>query len=512
MKMRLTGHLLMLLVAVLLMACGEKVEESQTLGTIHFDPTGKKEALPDFSRGMLLLHSFEYQDAATAFRKAREKDPGFVMAYWGEAMTKNHTLWSEQYTDEAAAILQELAPTRAERLALAATPIERDFLEGVEILYGEGEKLERDKAYAAHMEQMHNTYPGNQEVAAFYALSLLGSVTERDVDVYEKSARIAQGILDENPQHPGALHYTIHSYDDPGHAHLALDVAYAYSNVAPDAGHALHMPSHIFIAMGMWDEVIRSNIAAYEAGNARVERLDLDHDARNYHALFWLMYAYQQRGQDSLAYGLLGDMQRYASELPSDRARAHLTLMRATYQINAPKWREDLMQMEVDDAGLNIGIRSVNDFMEGLQAYRNENPQQLTQIIQEMADARTSEKKRMIQRGAAMCSGVSGVSQLPNQQDINQAYVMEMELNALLAMLHGEEQQAEMWFTQAVALEEETSFAYGPPPIVKPSHELYAEWLSDKDPDAAKQHYDKVLERAPGRRLSEMGKAGLTAI
>ena len=129
-------------------------------------------------------------------------------------------------------------------------------------------------------------YPEHHEVAAFYALSLLGSSKSRkDDDNYEVGAKIAQSIISENPHHPGALHYLIHSYDDPDHATLALDAANRYSKVAPDAEHALHMPSHIFVALGMWDEVINSNIASYEASVVRMKKKELDNDARGYHAM-----------------------------------------------------------------------------------------------------------------------------------------------------------------------------------------------------------------------------------
>ncbi|GAH04161.1 unnamed protein product, partial [marine sediment metagenome] len=188
------------------------------MGSVSFEVTGDAKAIPHFQEGLLLLHSFEYEDAAVAFQSAQDADADFVMAYWGEAMTKNHPLWNAQYTDEASEILNRLGPTTEQRLAKAQTEIERDFLEAVEILFGEGEKKDRDQLYAAHLQIMHDLYPEHHEVAAFYALSMLGSTSEgRDETIYEKGAVIAQGILEENPQHPGALHYLIHSYDDPVH-------------------------------------------------------------------------------------------------------------------------------------------------------------------------------------------------------------------------------------------------------------------------------------------------------
>lgn len=269
-------HLFYILTCVVLFVqCKEKQSlslEEVSLGDVNFAVTGSDEALPYFQEGLLLLHSFEFEDAAEKFVKAQQIDSSFVMAYWGEAMSYNHPLWRERYSEDGIAALEKLAGTKEERLSMAKTTIEHDLLEAVEILYSEGDKKEVDMAYKNQMENLYKKYPEHHEVAAFYALSLLGSSKSRkEDDHYELGAKIVQSIIDENPQHPGALHYLIHSYDDPDHATLALDAANSYSKVAPDAEHALHMPSHIFVALGMWDEVINSNIASYEASVARME-------------------------------------------------------------------------------------------------------------------------------------------------------------------------------------------------------------------------------------------------
>ncbi len=178
-------------------------EESSSyhLGDARLEVTGAESAVPHFQEGLLLLHSFEYADARTAFQKAKEEDADFVMAYWGEAMTHNRGLWRSQDYEEGQAVLAQLGDTPGERMDKAATELEKDLLKGVEILYGEGTKYERDQAYADHMGQLYKKYPDHQEVAAFYALSLLGSVpVGRDEEVYEQSAAIAQSILIENPK------------------------------------------------------------------------------------------------------------------------------------------------------------------------------------------------------------------------------------------------------------------------------------------------------------------------
>ena len=493
----------------LLVACSNTTKPSEaTLGSISFTPTGAEDALPHFERGLLLLHSFEYDDARKHFIKARDIDPDFVMACWGEAMTYNHPLWSAQYNDDGVEALNRLAPTPEERQAKAQTGLERDFMIAVDILFtGEGDKLDRDRKYYEHMKEMHRKYSDNNEVAAFYALSILGSSPERDPEVYERGAVIAQGILKENPEHPGALHYLIHSYDDPAHAHLALNAADNYSVVAPDAGHALHMPSHIYVALGMWDEVISSNIASFEASNKRKEKLDLDNNARNYHALQWLMYGYLQRGENEKARDLLADMQVYHDELPSSRARAYLTMMRAGYLADVDDYSDPIVEVTVNDTDLNVSIRAMNLYVQGRNAYLDKDPDALQATIDTMANIRGSEYNRMMQRGAAMCSGVNWTAQLPTETDVNNAHIMEMELEALRAVLNTEEAAAQEWFEKAVALEDETSYMFGPPTVAKPAHELYAEWLLAQGQFAkAKEHVDLALEKTPGRRVTVLLK------
>ena len=501
-----------LLALLLVISCQPAQEQEETdhsahLGVVSFSPSCNEEAAASFEEGLLLLHSFEYEDAREEFIAARNSDKDCVMAYWGEAMTYNHPLWSAQYTDEAREALARLGESKEARLAKAGTDLERDFLMGVEILYSEGEKLDRDKMYSEHMKGMYDKYSGNQEVSAFYALSLLGSSIERDVKTYERGARVVKGIIEENPQHPGALHYLIHAYDDPGHAQLALEAANAYSKVAPDAGHALHMPSHIYVALGMWDEVIASNIDSWNADAARSKRLKLDNDGLNYHALQWLMYGLLQKGRVDTARQLVDNMITYTEETPSARARAYLTYMRAGFLAETGDWADELTQVDVDDKDMNIVFPATNMFVKGMHALAQSDLESLETIIDSMHARSVTEKKKLMQRGSAMCSGVGWATQLPTQQDVNFARIMELELRALLADERGEAENAEQFFREATTLEDETSYAFGPPTVVKPSHELYGEWLfrNERYEDAIAE-FTKALDKAPGRRISTAAK------
>jgi tetratricopeptide (TPR) repeat protein len=493
-----------------LIACKQSTPTEQTsdkLGQIEIQVTGSDEAIPHFEKGLLLLHSFEYEDAAVEFKQARTIDPDMVMAYWGEAMTHNHPLWSRVNIDEARGILNELAETKEARKSKAKTDLEKDFLEAVELLFGDGEKLERDDAYALQLGKMHKSYPENNEVSAFYALSLLGSVDEgRDVEVYAKGAEIAQQILDKNPEHPGALHYLIHSYDDPDHAHKAVYAADNYSKVAPDAGHALHMPSHIYIAMGNWDDVISSNVASFEASKVRKQEKDLSNEALGYHAFQWLMYGYLQKGDLDNATRVVKEMEQYSEGLKSPRARSYRAMMEANYRTDTENWAADAVSLATNVDDLNISMQAVQSYVDAMVSYHNGDMEIVQSEFDSLSFKRKKAQDKVLQRGVSMCSNVGWYQQLPTQVEVNHAHVIEMEIAAFLEMKKGNDLAVEELLKKATKLEEETSFMFGPPTIAKPSHELYGDWLLSKGrlKDAQTQ-YEKALERAPGRRLSVKG-------
>jgi len=484
-------------------ACSPEKKDTQQeghLGELQLEVSGAAEAQPHFEQGLLRLHSFEYTDAAEAFRMAQKIDPGFAMAYWGEAMTYNHPLWRNQDQEKGKATLEKLGATPGDRKKKAGTALEQDFLQAVEILYGEGTKTERDQAYASYMHDMHQKYPDSHEVAAFYALSLLGSVSVgRDDAVYEKGAVIAKSIIAENPNHPGALHYLIHAYDDPVHASLALHAADSYAKVAPDATHALHMPSHIYVALGMWDKVVASNEAAYQAS---VDKMN-----RNYHSFHWLMYGYLQQGRYAEARQMMEDMVQYTEAEPNKGARAYLISMKGTYMVETNNWDGDVTDIEVDMDDLNISLRAIYFYLEGVKAFHKNDSKGVQVIIKKMEDERLEKTILVNEKGVEMCSGAGWASEIPNQLDIDQAYVMELQLKGMLAGLKGENTLAEKHLQEAVLLEENISYSYGPPPIVKPSHELYGEWLlKARRLEGAEVQFAKALERGPKRVLSLKGQ------
>jgi len=491
----------------ILMSCTPQ-KENENLGSIYFQATGSAEAVRFFEEGLLLLHSFEFEDAAIAFQSAQDTDSTMAMAYWGEAMTYNHPLWAEQDFDKATAALINLNPSPQTRVELCQTGIEKDFMQAVNILYGEGSKLERDIKYRDFMADMYQKYPESQEAAAFYALSLLGSVpVGRDKEVYEKGAVIAKGILEENPNHPGALHYLIHSYDDPDNASKAVEAANRYMEVASAAGHALHMPSHIYVATGMWDDVIRANELSYQASVDRMNLKKLDNNARGYHAFHWLLYGYLQKGRVDDAKQIVQQMAQYTKEVPSSRARVHMNYIKGTYLVETEDWESEIAGILIDQTGLNISVTSIDRFVMGMRAAALGNKDELKAQIDEIEKERSKISIQLENKGIAFCTSVSRESQKANQLDVDQAYIMEMELRSLMADLSGNSSEAESWLKQAVELEKNISYSYGPPSIVKPSFELYGEWLVKNDrAKEAMQQFDYSLVRAPKRVLSLQGK------
>jgi tetratricopeptide (TPR) repeat protein len=220
-------------------------------------------------------------------------------------MTYTHPVWNEKDSDAARAALARFAPTAEARQARAPTAREKTYLRAVEVLYGDGPKERLDTLYSEEMRGLADAYPDDLEAQTFYALSLLGlSQGDRNVPTYMRAGAIALDAFEQNPEHPGAAHYVIHSFDDPTHAPLALKAAWAYGPIAPDAGHAQHMTTHIFLAMGMWDDVVEANIRADAVTDRNLAARGLPQTECG-HYNQWLMYGYQQQGRYEDAEALL---------------------------------------------------------------------------------------------------------------------------------------------------------------------------------------------------------------
>lgn len=480
-----------LIVLTLSLAALLLARQTPTLGRIDFPTSAKNaEAQQHFIQGVLLLHSFEYADAREEFQRASALEPQFAMAYWGEALTFTHPVWVQQDAEAGRSTLAKLAPTQEARRALAPTQREKDYLYTVEVLYAPtGGKVSRDFAYASAMEGLMHNYPDDLEAASLYSVALLGTCQgERNYATYMRAAAVAEDVFAKNPQHPGAIHYLIHAYDDPIHAPLGLRAARVYGKVAGSASHAQHMPSHIFFAMGMWDEAISANIASVAVADDRIKRKHLTAAARNYHSLTWLEYAYLQKGRQDQALQVLNSV-----ESPNE-----LKHMRAIYAIETGAW--DHSPSDIDtahgDSFANIGVLNV----EGLLAIANGD-------IQQARTAAEQARKLMGPSPSASHEQMT-MSKSPEGTDQKLETLMVGQLDAALLFAEGKHAESLHLLSQLAADEDSLAFEFGPPTPYKPTHELYGELLlKDGKPQEAKVQFQKALDRAPQRRLSLLGVA-----
>jgi len=482
------------------------------LGHIEFPNSGPASAQASFLRGVLLLHSFEYPDAAEAFREAQVTAPDFALAYWGEALTYSHPLWHEEDLEKARAALARLAPDAAGRAAKAGDERERGLLASLETLYGEGTRGERARGYSEALGALHARYPDDLELAAFYSLSILGTSTQgRDLATYMRAAAVAEEVLERAPDHPGALHYAIHSFDDPTHAPLGLRMARRYGKVAAEAEHALHMPSHIYVALGLWEDSIEANVAASAAADARRARKGLDLDARGYHSLFWLEYSHLQLGHGAEAARLLADMRADEKALSSKRSRGSLIGMRAAYVIALDTFDHEVARFEVALDGLEPAQACAELYVRGRAALDRG----------DAAKAREELAAMVVQRGpletllsegasaAACCSPTTRASYLPGRLA---AHVMELELAGLIALKAGVDEEGIAQLTAAAEKEDAMGFDFGPPVVVEPAHELLGRVLLERGRRAeAALEFEAALRRAPGRLRSLQGLASARA-
>ena len=274
----------------------------EKLGAVSFANSGAASAQPDFLRGLALLHNFDYDAASRAFRSAQQRDPSFAIAYWLDALTFSHMLWNEEDLSAARAALGRLGADRAARLAKAKTPRERAYGAAVEAFFIDTTEAARTRAFADSMRSVAAAFPTDLEAQAFAALATM--LAAEHVGVFGEANRLslvaasyADRVFRAQPNHPGAAHYLIHAYDDPTRAAKGLDAARAYARIAPSSEHAQHMPSHIFVALGYWDDAAHSNENAWKASRAHVAAEHAPATDLDFHTLNWLTYAYLQQGR-----------------------------------------------------------------------------------------------------------------------------------------------------------------------------------------------------------------------
>ena len=460
----------------------------EDVGVITFPTSATGEAQAHFLRGVAILHSFGWKQAREQFHAAQAIDPDFALAYWGESLAYNHPLVTNMDPTEPRKALERLAPTAEERIAKAPTEREKGLMRAVEILWGDGDHTQRRFEYMEAMGDLHEAYPDDPEIAAFYALSLLGvnrlngNVTER----YNiRAGTIALGLLNDNPVHPGAAHYTIHSFDHPINAPLALEAAYAFAGIAPAVSHARHMPTHIFIQHGMWDLVSGHNQSAYDVAVELWEPGDALGDA--VHSLDWGQYGDLQRGDYEKARVWIERIESMVEHegfevggargaAGTARAQGAVPLLKSRYTVETEEW---------DVRPVTDDMRTVELLATGLSA------------------ARTGDQETLAAAEKALADKSDGTGY---------DHVMHMQVSALLHQGMGHGGMATDFMDKAVETVEAMAPPRGSANPVKPVHELYGELLLElgRAEDAAEMFQTSLLRMA-GRPRSLLGLARANA-
>ena len=322
--------------------------DSTGLGMVSFPNSGKAAAQASFLRGVAMLHSFEHQDAAAAFRDAQRIDPAFALAYWMQALTNRQELWGTEQLVAARATLARLGPDAKSRIAKARTPREKQFGAAVEALFADMPEAQRVRSWSDSLNSYVSREPADAEWASFAAVAIMDAMrwlspAER-VRARDSSAALAERVFAAYPSHPGGAHFVIHANDDPVNAPRAERAARMYARIAPASDHALHMPSHIFMQLGLWDDAATSNERAWEASVAEAEKSGVASSV-SWHALNWLEYAYLQQGRHRAARALLDTALRRmgarSDTLPGIDPKFSLEEMRFMYAAHTGDWAWD---------------------------------------------------------------------------------------------------------------------------------------------------------------------------
>jgi Tetratricopeptide repeat len=318
---------------------------NEKLGTVSFPTSCTPAVEKSFERGVALMHSFWYEEAEKQFAEVAAKDPTCAIAYWGESLSLWHQLWDRP---DDATMKRGLALVQQAQTAKAKTQREQDYIAAAAAFYVPAAKTDFDQrtaAYSKAMERVYRAYPKDHEAAAFYALSLLASAPPRDSTFANEKKAIAvlQPLVDEQPDHPGAAHYLIHASDSPQLAPLGLAAARRYAEIAPASPHAVHMPSHIFARLGLWQEDIQSNLASVAATQKATE-MHMGGAAHALHAMDFLEYAYLQIGDDAKAKAIVTQMNTMQEMDMGDGMHGYLDMARAafpaTYAIETRNWKD----------------------------------------------------------------------------------------------------------------------------------------------------------------------------
>ena len=335
-------------------------DADEQVGNVSFPTSCAPAVQSQFERGVALLYSFEYEVADAQFEEVAKEDPGCAMAYWGQAMTLYHQLWDRPGKAELAQGAELLAKARSLQ---PPTARERDYVNALSVFYSDTDKLDhhqRADAYAEAMKGVHERNPNDHEAAIFYALSLLASGPDRDPNLTNAKAAVAilNQLYDQQPNHPGIAHYIIHSCDNPAMASLALPAARKYASIAPSSPHAVHMPSHIFARLGLWQDDIDSNLAAIRVADGMAAHHHVMH--HKVHSMDFLEYAYMQIGDDASAKATIEQVTAIGAAQMDPRFENYLLVRQAEgpakYALERRQWKEALGLQPIAGAPADVQL------------------------------------------------------------------------------------------------------------------------------------------------------------
>lgn len=459
------------------------------LGTINFPTSGSDTARPYFVQGVAALHNFDYYDAAILFRAAQRVDPDFAMAYWGEAMTHTAVVWrrypgGQQHREKALSVLARLGPTPEARAAKAPTEREKRYLAAVEALYlGPDDKRTRDFAHLDAMRQLSQQYPDDEEALAFYCVSRLS--TERDQPGRRGTAAVAFELLVRNPEHPGSFRCLIHSVDNSERAPFGMVAARRYQEVAPDTHAAYHMPSHIFIQLGKWEEATETSQQALDLSKERLTIRGLgiaEVDDHQYgHLVDYLQYSLLQGGRYKEAKELSAQVRTdYEAIGKAQALQVKVASTHARYLIEVAQWTETDSLIELAQREGFADVPSVL-LAVGLGAVQSENLDLAKEALAGLQKA--------------------------------DAEVMERQVSALIYLAEGNDREALRLLGEAATITHATDLPLGPADPLKPTLELYGEVLLMLGrPQDAIEQFEASLVRRPRRPASLVGAARASAL
>ena len=486
-RLRLIG---LIIIFTLTASFAQAMSPPGKLGTVSFPTSGTGQAQKHFLRGVAALHSFWYTEALDAFQRSTEADPHFAMGYWGIAMAHNHPLWEEQDAESAQAALAKIPDT------LNLTQQEQDYIHAVRLLYGDGRKPMRDKAYSKAMEKIYRTYPADLEAACFYSLSLLGLArnAENKLPLQVESGAIALEVFQKSPDHPCAAHYAIHALDTPDLARLALPSAKRFAKIAPASAHAQHMPAHIFVQLGMWAQASTSNKNGWTTSVEWVERKNLAKSKRGYHNLQWLHYTTLQQGLIKDAEAIFAiqqkDMQEGIQSQSNLSAGKYYPRMLAAAIIETAQWQKAGQLTPPDGWKPKSYASAATHFVRGFAAAMQGNIEEARKHLEQL---KTIGEKGFRKNSFKRHENLQ-VWQLENQVAMK---LQQREYDAAIQLAK-----------QATLVEEKLPPPSGPPRILKPTYELLGEvYLQAHKPIQAQEQFAISLGRHRNRLRSLVGAA-----